>query len=86
MGPVLEKEVLPDSAGWELQEVIFVPRMSGLVFPGRRQRPGWLMTDARHGNSILNNEQQVFTLLDLQENAEEKCKKVLEKELDWAYL
>jgi hypothetical protein len=44
------------------------------------------MTDARHGNSILNNEQQVFTLLDLQEKAEEKCEKVLERELDWAYL
>ena len=31
------------------------------MFPGDVKRPGWLMTDARHGNSILNNEQHLFT-------------------------
>jgi len=59
-------------------EVIFVPRMSGLGVSWRRQRPGWLMTDARHGNSILNNEQQVFTLDGVSGKAEEKLRKMLE--------
>jgi len=53
-------------------EVIFVPRVSGFGVSWRRQRPGWLMTDARHGNSILNIEQQVFTHGDCGEKAEEK--------------
>ena len=44
------------------------------------------MTDARHGNSILNNEQQVFTHYVLQEKAEEKCGKVLEWWVDSEYL
>jgi hypothetical protein len=46
--------------------------MSGFGVSWRRQRPGWLMTDARHGNSILNNEQQVFTPVMMEEKAEEK--------------
>jgi hypothetical protein len=33
------------------------------------------MTDARHGNSILNNEQQVFTIGGGSEKAEENAEK-----------
>jgi hypothetical protein len=56
-----EIEVFPDLAGLELAEVIFCPRMSGFGVSWSRQRPGWLMNDATHRTSILNNEQQVFT-------------------------
>ena len=56
-------------------EVIFVPRVSGFGVSWRRQRPGWLMTDARHGNSKLKNEQQVFTLSVVYEKAEENAEK-----------
>ena len=44
------------------------------------------MTDARHGNSILKNEQQVFTYYVLRKKPEEKCKKVLESGADSEYL
>jgi hypothetical protein len=44
------------------------------------------MTDARHGNSILNNEQHVFTSYVLREKAEEKGGKVLEWRVDSEYL
>jgi hypothetical protein len=50
----------------------FFPRMSGFGVSWRRQRPGWLSTNARHGNSILNNEQHLFTLAGRREKAEEK--------------
>jgi hypothetical protein len=38
-----------------------------------------------HGNSILKNEQQVFTLRTSQENTEEKCVKALEEVADWVF-
>jgi len=50
----------------------FCPRMSGFGVSWRRQRPGWLMTDATHRTSILKNGQQVFTLGLSQEKPEEK--------------
>jgi hypothetical protein len=60
--------------------------MSGFGVSWRRQRPGWLMTDATHRTSILKNEQQVFTLGRTQEKPEEKREKVLEDGVDWEYL
>lgn len=46
--------------------------MSGFGVSWRRQKPGWLLTDATHRNSILKMEQQVFTLDNSQEKPEEK--------------
>ena len=49
--------------------------MSGFGVSWRRQRPGWLMTDATHRTSILKKEQQVFTQAGSQEKAEENDEK-----------
>jgi hypothetical protein len=44
------------------------------------------MTDARHGNSILKNEQQVFTLGMVLKKPEEMSRKVLECQAHSPYL
>jgi hypothetical protein len=72
---VSEKEVFPDSACWELAEVIFVPRVSGLDVFLETSETGLAHNDARHGNSILKNEQQVFTPDETQEKPEENVEK-----------
>jgi hypothetical protein len=64
--------------------------MSGFGVSWRRQSRRWsalwLMTDARHRNSILNNEQHLFTPEDRDEKTEEKWRKVLESASNWLYL
>ena len=59
-------------------EVIFRSANERFGVSWRRRRPDWLTTDARHGNSILKQGQQVFTFAQMEENREEKCGKVLE--------
>ena len=39
----------------------FLPRDSGGVSWRRVSKPVWLLTNERHGNSLLKNEQHVFT-------------------------
>jgi hypothetical protein len=51
----------------------FVPRVGGFDVSWRRQKPIWLMTDGTHGNSILKNEQHLFTHVIGKEKAKEKC-------------
>lgn len=57
-----------------------------LFLSWRRQRPGRLMTDARHGNSLLKNEQHLFTVKVKWEKSEEKGGKLLESGSNWVYL